>query len=84
MSAGLVFFHGKKGPISFIVKHLQCYVGVFFTVLFTKNDFPPTSRTENVRLWRKWDLCAGIHTSANIAMLQWNLKYHLECSLQLA
>ena len=43
------FFTERKGPTSFKVKHLQYYIKrVLFTVPFTKNNFPPIFRTENV------------------------------------
>ena len=45
----LVFFTERRDPASFKVKHLQYYIkGVLFTVTFTKNNFPPIFRTENV------------------------------------
>ena len=45
----LVFFTERRGPISFKVKHLQYYIkGGLFTIPFTKNNFPPISKTENV------------------------------------
>ena len=45
----LVFFRERRGPTSFEVRHLPYYIkGVLFTVPFTKNNFPPISRTENV------------------------------------
>ena len=71
----LVFFT-ERSPTLFKVKHLQYYIeGVLFTVPFTRSNFSPISRTGNMWLWRKWDLCANIHTSAGIAMCNaiWNI-----------
>ena len=45
----LVLFTERRGPTSFKVRHLQYYIeGVLFTARFSKNNFPPMSRTENV------------------------------------
>ena len=45
----LVFFTERRDQTSFKVKHLQYYIkGVLFTVPFTKNNFCPIFRTENV------------------------------------
>ena len=81
----LVFFHGKQ-KFHFIQSQTFAilYRRSVFTVPFIKNNFPLIFRTENMWLWRKWDLCANIHTSANIAVLQCNLKYHFEYYLQFA
>ena len=74
----------RRSPTSFKVKHLQYYIeGVLFAVTFTKKNFHPISWTDNMGLWRIWDLCANIHTSTSIEMLQCNLKYHLNIAYNL-